>query len=104
MAMRTYRHIKIAVEPEEWAELNNSAILQGLKLSGYCRKLLNIRNDIDKKKDKKMNLALISALNKIGSNLNQIAKYVNTKKELDQQVLIKLFEIQEEIKTLRGTL
>jgi hypothetical protein len=29
---------------------------------------------------------------------------VNTKKELDQQVLIKLFEIQEEIKTLRGTL
>ena len=41
--MAEYRHIKIAVEPNEWVELNNSAISQGLKLSGYCRKLLKIR-------------------------------------------------------------
>jgi len=40
-------------------------------------------------------------INRIGNNLNQIAKYVNTKKVIDKIVLKKLIEIEKQVKELK---
>jgi len=45
---------------------------------------------------------LIYEVSKIGSNLNQIAKYVNTQKALDFQVLEKLVSIEKKIEDLKN--
>ncbi|HIP48243.1 MAG TPA: plasmid mobilization relaxosome protein MobC [Lutibacter sp.] len=44
---------------------------------------------------------LIYEVSKIGNNLNQISKYVNTEKSLDFQVLEKLIEIEKHLESLR---
>jgi len=67
-----------------------------LTFSNFARaKILN------QKIKSKITNDLIFEVSKIGNNLNQISKYVNTKKALDFQVLEKLIEIEKQLERLR---
>jgi hypothetical protein len=67
-----------------------------LTFSNYARaKILN------QKIKSKITNDLIYEIAKIGNNLNQIAKYVNTEKALDFRVLEKLIEIEKHLENLR---
>lgn len=50
--------------------------------------------------DQSVEIKKINELHRIGNNLNQIAKYCNTKKTIDRQVLKQLVEIESDIKSL----
>ena len=68
-----------------------------LKFSEFARaKILN------QKIKSKITNDLVFEINKIGNNLNQISKYVNTEKALDFQVLEKLIEIEKHLESLRN--
>ena len=89
-----YKQIKINVLPDEYNKLKDFADNDNLKLSGYCRKILNVENDIDKINLNKINLKLIREINYIGKNLNQVVKYINTTKNLDLNILIALQDLE----------
>ena len=89
------KSLKITVE-------ENDILLTELKkhnltFSNYARaKILN------QKIKSKITNDLIYEVSKIGNNLNQISKYVNTEKALDFQVLEKLIEIEKHLESLRN--
>ena len=89
------KSVKITVE-------ENDILLTELKkhnltFSNYARaKILN------QKIKSKITNELIFEVSKIGNNLNQISKYVNTEKALDFQVLEKLIEIEKHLESLRN--
>jgi hypothetical protein len=89
------KSVKITVE-------ENDILLTELKkhnltFSNYARaKILN------QKIKSKITNDLIYEVSKIGNNLNQISKYVNTEKALDFQVLEKLIEIEKHLESLRN--
>lgn len=88
------KSLKITVE-------ENNILLTELKkhnltFSNFARaKILN------QKIKSKITNDLIYEVSKIGNNLNQISKYVNTEKSLDFQVLEKLIEIEKHLESLR---
>ena len=88
------KSLKITVE-------ENNILLTELKkhnltFSNFARaKILN------QKIKSKITNDLIYEVSKIGNNLNQISKYVNTEKALDFQVLEKLIEIEKHLESLR---
>jgi len=51
-------------------------------------------------KDTSYEQKLLHELHRIGNNLNQIARYANTHKALDRQVLASLARIEEDLKGL----
>ena len=98
-----YKQIKINVLPLEYNQIQEKAKSQNLKLSGYVRSVLNVKNDLDIKKSKSYTPCdpeLLREINKIGNNINQISKYLNIKKELDYNILESLEKIEQYIKTL----
>ena len=88
------KSLKITVE-------ENNILLTELKkhnltFSNFARaKILN------QKIKSKITNDLIYEVSKIGNNLNQIAKYVNSQKALDFQVLEKLIEIEKHLERIR---
>jgi uncharacterized protein YfaT (DUF1175 family) len=74
---------------KENLQLEENLQKHNLTFSNYARaKILN------QKIKSKITNDLIYEVSKIGNNLNQIAKYVNTEKALDFRVLEKLIEIE----------
>jgi len=51
-------------------------------------------------KDTRYEQKILHELHRIGNNLNQIARYVNTHKALDRQVLASLSRIESDLKEL----
>ena len=89
------KSVKISVEENNilLAELKK----HNLSFSNFARaKILN------QKIKSKITNDLIYEVSKIGNNLNQIAKYVNTQKALDLQILEKLVEIEKHLESLRN--
>lgn len=87
---------------EEYKKLKETCEKLGITTSEY------IRNLIVKAKSPAMNLkkirerckglkAVAKEINYIGNNINQVAKYANTKRELDITILEKLVRIEEEL-------
>lgn len=98
-----YKQIKINVLPLEYNQIQEKAKSQNLKLSGYVRSVLNVKNDLDIKKSKSYTPCdpiLLREINKIGNNLNQVAKHLNIKKVLDINVLESLEQIEKYTKSL----
>ncbi len=50
-------------------------------------------------KDLSYERRLLHELHRIGNNINQVAKYANTNKALDRQVLAMLLRIESDLKT-----
>jgi hypothetical protein len=56
---------------------------------------------LNQKIKSKITNELIYEVSKIGNNLNQISKFVNTKKSLDINILEKLIEIEKHLERIR---
>ena len=56
---------------------------------------------LGKKINSKISIKLVYEINKIGNNLNQIAKRVNTLKKIDNEVLTKLIDIDKKLEGLK---
>jgi len=81
------------LENEKLSELLRN---HNLTFSDFARaKILN------KKINTKLTQELLYEMNKIGNNLNQISKNVNTQKSVDIQVLQQLVNIEKAIKDLK---
>ena len=109
----TYNQVKINFTPEHYSELdtealnNNKSIAQlirdklGIDLKSTPRSFQRSRKvRSDKKEILKADPQLLYHLSKIGTNLNQISKHLNSGNAVDRVVLTSIIEIQEEIKKL----
>lgn len=108
-----YKQVKINLTPEHYLELeteaqnNNTSIAKlirdklGIDLKETPKALQRSRKvRSDKKEIVKADPQLLYHLSKIGANLNQISKHLNSINAVDRVVLTSLIEIQEEIKKL----
>ena len=98
----------------ELAVLNEAADVTGLSRSEYVRKLLlekQINHQIEVVADMNDLRKLVSEYGKIGSNLNQIARYFNTggdssaeMKDEIRQCISDLFSLRKEVLRMAGEL
>lgn len=106
------RFIGFRVTNELYEVIATEATLANLSISEYCRTLALNKKVIMKKEvifDSQELLAALSSLGKIGSNLNQIARHLNSEnswtssmKEEVQHCIAELREIRENIKEMAG--
>ena len=108
-----YKQVKINLTPSHYSELetealnNNKSIAQlirdklGIDLKSTPRSFQRSRKvRSDKKEILKADPQLLYHLSKIGTNLNQISKHLNSNNAVDRVVLSSIIEIQEELKKL----
>ena len=108
-----YKQVKINLTPSHYSELetealnNNKSIAQlirdklGIDLKSTPRSFQRSRKvRSDKKEILKADPQLLYHLSKIGTNLNQISKHLNSGNAVDRVVLTSIIEIQQEIKKL----
>lgn len=106
------RFIGFRVTEELYEIIENEASLAKMSVSEYCRNLATHKKIVMKKEvvfDNPELLSALSNLGKIGSNLNQIAKYLNEggtvtdqlKKDLIQSIT-DLRQIREDVKEMAG--
>lgn len=89
--------ISAKISDTEFEKIRELAAKKNLTISKLIKKSIfesKITNDT-------LLVSLIRELNRIGNNLNQIARYVNTKKTLDMEVLNLLSVIEDEIEQIR---
>lgn len=80
---------------EEFAQyLDDRCRQTGLSKSDLIKRLVVDGIVTDSSANRAQERELIYHLNRIGNNLNQIAKVCNSKKEIDKQVLSTLAEIE----------
>ena len=91
------KRVTIRFTDDEYNQLKEKADELDISLSTYIRKkTLGNREKISTKCDKE----LLYEINRIGNNLNQIAKYCNTTKTIDKLVLKSLVEIEKKLNDL----
>ena len=91
------KKVTIRFTGDEYNKLNKNASDLGLTLSAYIRhKVLGNRERITTKCTKE----LLYEINRIGNNLNQIAKHCNIKKSVDKLVLKELVDIEKKLNEL----
>ena len=108
-----YKQVKINLTPSHYSELetealnNNKSIAQlirdklGIDLKSTPRSFQRSRKvRSDKKEILKADPQLLYHLSKIGTNLNQISKHLNSGNAVDRVVLTSIIEIQQELKKL----
>ncbi len=98
--MAKYKQVKLNLTAEQYSRVKLVAKNKNLFLSTYIKQLAKLENCLDVRKPKAKNAInpiLIYNLNKIGNNLNQIAKHININKNIDQSVLIQLIAINEQL-------
>ena len=108
-----YKQVKINLTQEHYQELQDEALSNGMSIAQLVRHKLGIdlkdtpkalqrprKVRSDKKEIVKADPQLLYHLSKIGTNLNQISKHLNTTKVVDSVVISSIIEIQEEIKKL----
>jgi len=98
-----YKQIKVNLNPDfyqkilKYAEINEMSIAEVFR---QCvgTKIEDSREAKIRRVHKSTDPKLLYQLNRIGNNLNQVAKYLNSGQVLDNQVLIQLVQIEENIK------
>ena len=91
------KRVTIRFTDDEYNQLKAKADELDISLSTYIRKkTLGNRERISTKCDKK----LLYEINRIGNNLNQIAKHCNINKSVDKLVLKSLVEIEKKLNDL----
>ena len=108
-----YKQVKINLTPEHYQELQDEALSNDKSIAQLIRDKLGIdlkdtpkalqrsrKVRSDKKEILKADPQLLYHLSKIGTNLNQISKQLNSTKIVDSIVISSLNEIQQEIKKL----
>ena len=108
-----YKQVKINLTHEHYQELQDEALSNDKSIAQLIRDKLGIdlkdtpkalqrsrKVRSDKKEILKADPQLLYHLSKIGTNLNQISKHLNTTKVVDSIVINSLIEIQQELKKL----
>ena len=108
-----YKQVKINLTHEHYQELQDEALSNDKSIAQLIRDKLGIdlkdtpkalqrsrKVRSDKKEILKADPQLLYHLSKIGTNLNQISKHLNSTKVVDSVVISSLIEIQEELKKL----
>ncbi len=88
--------ISAKVDDELYNTAKRVAEANGLTVSKMLKQAFTSATIKDTSADRK----ILHELHRIGNNLNQIARYANTKKVLDRQVLASLARIEEDLKGL----
>ena len=84
---------------EEYKNIEAKTKKDNITVSEYIRRTA-IRGYYTNKVKQSGILQILSSLNKIGINLNQIAKYVNTNKSIDKIVLSYLVAIEKNLQSI----
>lgn len=108
-----YKQVKINLTPEHYSELEMEALNNNTSIAKLIRDKLGIdlketpksfqrsrKVRSDKKEILKADPQLLYHLSKIGNNLNQISKHLNSNNAVDRVVLSSIVEIQNELKNL----
>ncbi len=109
----SFKQVKINLTPEHYQELQDEAIGSNKSIAQLIRNKLGIdlktapkalqrtrKVRSDKREVTRADPQLLYHLAKIGSNLNQITKHLNSTNVIDRIVLSSIIEIQEELKKL----
>ncbi len=88
--------ITIRLNDSEINNLEFKASMSGVSRSVYIRHIILYSKPPIHKFDK----AMVNQLSRVGSNLNQITKHVNTTKSIDSIVLKRIIEISNSINSL----
>jgi predicted transcriptional regulator len=91
------KFLKVAMSEELYNSLQFNANSLNITLSKYCREIL--KNGYIVKSNSDYGLVLYH-LNKIGNNINQIARFANANKSLDIEIYNQLLEIENYLKEL----
>lgn len=108
-----YKQVKINLTQEHYQELQDEALSNNKSIAQLVRDKLGIdlkttpksfqrsrKVRSDKKEIVKADPQLLYHLSKIGTNLNQISKHLNSGNAVDRVVISSIIEIQQEIKKL----
>lgn len=108
-----YKQVKINLTHEHYQELQDEALSNDKSIAQLIRDKLGIdlkttpkalqrprKVRSDKKEILKADPQLLYHLSKIGTNLNQISKHLNSGNVVDSVVISSIIEIQQEIKKL----
>jgi len=99
------KQIVVSFDNDTFAKINALANSKEITKAEFIRSSLNIefcekRTPKQKRVHKTTDPKLLYHLNKIGVNLNQIARQVNTAGVTETNILIQLVKIEEELKRL----
>ena len=108
-----YKQVKINLTPSHYLELETEALSSNKSIAQLIRDKLGIdlkdtpkalqrsrKVRSDKREVTRADPQLLYHLSKIGTNLNQIAKHLNSNNAVDRVVLSTIIEIEQEIKKL----
>jgi hypothetical protein len=100
-----YNQVKINMKPDDYDRLSLLAREKKLTMAEYVRSVLDIEFENApapkiKKVYKKTDPFLLCEIARIGTNLNQIARYTNIKKRIEREILNALFRIENDLKKL----
>lgn len=104
--MSKYKQVKINLTPEHHAELLEKAAALDKTLAQYIRDNLNIdlkekprvrKKRTDSAEFNKADPQLIYHLHKIGNNLNQLTKHLNSGNSFDRVGLTALMDIRDKL-------
>jgi hypothetical protein len=105
LKLSKYKQVKINLTLSDHAKFSEVAASQNISMAELIRRRIGAEiENAPAPKSKHTTAAsdpkLLYELNRIGNNLNQIAKYVNKTKTIDIQVLRIMVQIEAEIKQL----
>ena len=108
-----YKQVKINLTPSHYSELETEALNNNKSIAQLIRDKLGIdlkttpkalqrprKVRSDKREVTRADPQLLYHLSKIGTNLNQISKHLNSGNVVDSIVISSLNEIQQELKKL----
>ncbi|MDH3662873.1 MAG: MobC family plasmid mobilization relaxosome protein [Alphaproteobacteria bacterium] len=75
-------HLNVRLTIVERAALDAEARRLGLPVSSYARRLIGKRRSVETGRVPMVSHAAITALNRVGNNLNQLARHANAKGDL----------------------
>ena len=89
----------IRFTPLEFEKIEEQRIKTNLDFTSFCKSAI-LKKKVRTKEEENFNRDLIYQINKIGINLNQIARAVNQKDRV--AVLTELVEIEKQLRALNG--
>ena len=89
----------IRFTPDEFAKIEEQREKTNLDFTNFCKSAI-LKKKVKTKDEENFNRDLIYQINKIGINLNQIARAVNQKDRV--AVLTELVEIEKQLRLLNG--
>ena len=89
----------IRFTPDEYEKIEEQRAKTNLDFTSFCKSAI-LKKKVKTKEEEFFNQDLIYQINKIGVNLNQIARAVNQKDKI--AILTELVEIEKQLRELRN--